>query len=271
MSVTKIINYPDKGKDRFIDFFKNAPRLVGQTIYTKLTADILAGATALSVSLSDNFKNGQSIRVGNGFLAETRIIINIPDSTTLTIDALVNDHSQYDMVILVPGAGLSTVYLDQVQQVEDVFYELLNGRSLSDAVGQQLDNLGKTLGYLRPGGMGDIAYRADLTAWIQWLQSQGEINRLLFILKALTDSTIVTLHEAFPGAAVMTFDGKIYDAADPDNPIVGDGINLAAKMENAAAAGVRLDVVYDPVGSFTWDDVTDTWDVGLWAALLPIT
>ena len=270
MSITKIVNYPDKGRDRFIDFFKNAPRLIGQTVYTKLTADVLTGATSLPVSLSDDFKSGQSIRVGNGFLAETRIITIIPDSTHITIDALVNDHVQYDMVIIAPGAGLSTAYLDQVQQIEDVFFEILNGYSLDDAIGQQLDNLGKTIGYSRPGGLSDTGYRADLRAWIQWLLSQGEINRLLFILKALTDSTVVTLHEAFPGAAVMTFDGVIYDAADPDNPVVGDGMNLADKMEKAAAAGVRLDVVYDPAGSFTWDDLTDTWDAGLWAVSLPL-
>ena len=137
-----------------------------------------------------------------------------------------------------------------VQELEDVMFQLLQERSLTDdfnppgseAVGVQLDNLGIILGLNRYTDQTDESYRLDLKSWVRYLLSQGEAEVMIFVLKALTDSDDVCLQEYFPGHVILLFNG-----------IVLNGENLSSIMDKCAGAGIRVDITHYSETPFRFD------------------
>jgi hypothetical protein len=143
--------------------------------------------------------------------------------------------------------------LDQVNDAEEMFFQLLDERSIDNATGATLDIIGIILGKQRYSLQTDDSYRLDLKSWIRYLFSQGEINTLIFVLKELTDSNTVILQEYFPGHVIMLFDGTILNVD-----------NLISTINKTAAAGVRVDITpYTPT-SFRFDSGPG-YDQGLYS------
>jgi len=125
------------------------------------------------------------------------------------------------------------------------------------ALGVQLDNLGKIMGLARYSGQSDVEYRLDLISWVRFLFSQGEGDTLLFVLKALTNSTTVSISETFPGSVILYFDGVIYNEE-----------NLSSLMDRCAAAGIGVDLVPVSDTTFRYDTPGVGYDEGLYTIAL---
>ena len=148
---------------------------------------------------------------------------------------------------------LMSAICKQLNDLEDMFFDLLEKRSIDVATGINLDVIGKIIGLSRYSGQTDTSYRLDLKAWVKYLFSQGEINTLTFVLQNLTDSVNVILEEYFPGAVIMFFDGTILNAD-----------NLHNIMDNTAAGGIRLDLIWFDSDRFRYDSGPG-FDIGLYA------
>jgi len=162
------------------------------------------------------------------------IVDHVQDEKDRRITLFANDKDTFDEFM--------RIILSEVNEIETMFNDILTKTNIDDAFGYTLDVLGKIIGLSRYSGQTDSSYRLDLKAWVKYLFSQGEINTLLFVLKALTDSTNVSLREYFPGSIMMYFDGVYLNAEF-----------LASTMKKTAMAGIRLDVVYDMAGGFRFD------------------
>jgi len=142
------------------------------------------------------------------------------------------------------------------QELENVFFDLLLKRSLThefndeddedkQAIGAQLDGIGRVLCLDRYTDQTDDAYRSDLKGWVRFLFSQGEPETLIFVLDVLTDPVNpIQLIEFFPGTVVLEFDGTVLNED-----------NLVSIMDRCAAAGVKiwLTLFEDPAFRFDGD------------------
>jgi hypothetical protein len=133
-----------------------------------------------------------------------------------------------------------------MQEVEDMFWDLLTKRGLNTAVGVHLDNLGRIVGQLR-GGLSDDSYRTRIRVRIALNKGSGTPNDLLKIFRLLVPAPqAVTLLEQFPAAFVM----RVGDVL----PVVA--ADLAAILQSAKVAGVRAVLEYSLASdsdSFTFD------------------
>lgn len=117
--------------------------------------------------------------------------------------------------------------VDQIQEIEDVLFQLLLNRSIDTATGVQLDRVGRIVGLRRAGSQSDSDYRELLLIQIQSNLSNGEINRFIQILKSFTGSTTVSITELFPAALQAIFDGNAPD-------------DIHNRMDAVLAGGVEL-------------------------------
>lgn len=136
--------------------------------------------------------------------------------------------------------------VDQVQELEDTFFAMLEKRGILSAEGAQLDMIGKIVGLARATGQSDEEYRNLLEVQIQSNLSKGEIERLITIVKAFTNSTKTELQEFFPAYVQITYNG------DVDNP--SDLLHLA---DAAAAGGVKIVLLQVPLVPFVFEGDDD--------------
>lgn len=123
-------------------------------------------------------------------------------------------------------------YLGQAQEVEDALWQLYVDRRLANAVGVQLDVIGKIVGEVRKGRT-DAVYRTWLGARILANRSNGRPEELIAIVKAVTPaSTTVWVEEEFPAALTVHAVGAV--DAETGNALA-QLLALAAR-----SAGVRL-------------------------------
>lgn len=91
-----------------------------------------------------------------------------------------------------------------VQAIEDAFWQLYTERSLDDATGAQLDNLGTLVGQPR-NGYGDADYRTHLRARVKANRSSGNPDAILEILRLVVPApTTLDLDELYPAAFRVT-------------------------------------------------------------------
>jgi hypothetical protein len=129
-------------------------------------------------------------------------------------------------------AAMITAIVAQLQEAEVVAFQLLTLRSLSTAQGSQLDQIGVVVGLSRLG-LSDDAYRAQLKGQILVNTSQGNPERLIEVVRIVTNSALVILHEPTPGYVQISFDGTITQEESI----------FKAKIDSVAPAGVRLQLV----------------------------
>lgn len=156
--------------------------------------------------------------------------------------------------------GFITAVVNQVQDIEDAIFFMIDARSLAQATGLQLDNLGTLVGRAR-GGFDDDFYRILLYVQIGQNTSQGGAEKIINIYKLLTESSLVHYANLNTGSIML----------GADAPIAQDQINfIYQNMELVAAGGVRIDhlVCFDPLEPFAfagnntdapgagWSDIT---------------
>jgi len=144
-------------------------------------------------------------------LAKERIIEQYKDATNLKaiLDSMVN----------------------QVQDLEDVFYSLLDGRWIENATGQTLDDFGTIVGQNREG-FDDDFYRVLIYVKIGQNVSEGEPERLIDVYKIISQANLVYFEDHFPAGLTLSSDGSIADELITF---------VYEKIQSVAGAGIRVD------------------------------
>ena len=96
---------------------------------------------------------------------------------------------------------------EELDELEEVWFELLTDKSLRTAVGKQLDVVGVILNLTR-NGMSDEDYRERLRYQIAINASNGTPDELISLTKVLTNVTTVKLEERFPAEVRLTLGGE---------------------------------------------------------------
>ena len=129
-----------------------------------------------------------------------------------------------------------TSYLEQVQVLEDDFWEVFSNRWVDTATGIQLDRLGEIVGETRQSSSDD-EYRAFIRARIRVNRSNGKMPELVSIVSLILDGGAVTAREYYPSSIVI----GAYDAL----PVSARRVNRM--LQRAKAGGVRIDLIYSKV------------------------
>lgn len=140
--------------------------------------------------------------------------------------------------------------VEPVQRFEDTAWQVFTERSIlnPNTVGAQLDQIGAKVGQPRLG-MADADYRRILAARISANRSDGLIEDLITITRAVVDDEDVTIEieQQFPAAVVVRLGGA---AVTTDVALILIGI-----LRKAVAAGVRCFLEYltaAPSASFSF-------------------
>lgn len=120
-----------------------------------------------------------------------------------------------------------TLFLKQIQEVEDTFFQILDAGNIDLAEGVQLDLIGYILGVTR-NGMDDSTFRDYLKFQVIVNTADTTYESIYNAFFALTSSEDIRIIEAGTAFGCLFFSGK-------------DAFNSTAKdlMENVKAAGTR--------------------------------
>lgn len=111
--------------------------------------------------------------------------------------------------------ALLTAFLTQIQELEDVASSLITDRTISSAVGEQLNILGRIVGQPREG-RDDDTYRLWIQARILINRSSGTAEEIYTVLKLLTqqlDEGSFKIADEYPARFVIT----LYDAISTED------------------------------------------------------
>lgn len=127
--------------------------------------------------------------------------------------------------------ALTTVYIQQLQELEDALSDLLTETNLGNAVGIHLDNIGAIVGELRLG-RSDSQYRIAISARILLNTSNGTIEDVIALAIASTEILLtIEITEYFPAS----FNARIVEVIDP---LVVDTDAIAAIISSGKPGGV---------------------------------
>lgn len=124
-------------------------------------------------------------------------------------------------------------------------------RYLNTAQGVQLDGLGQILGLARIPGQSDQSYREDLQFQIFVNQSNGTPEDVIFILKYLTDASMIWYDENYPAGYTMATNGLVF----PPNPS-----DLLTVLQNVSPAGVEFTALIATYNTNPFTFSTDPFD-----------
>lgn len=128
--------------------------------------------------------------------------------------------------------ALSTVYIQQFQELEDALSDLLTETNLDNATGIHLDNIGAIVGEPRLG-RDDTQYRTAIGTRILLNTSNGTIEDIIGImLSTLGSSASATITEFFPAAFIAEIDTTV-DLA------ITDVDQIASLITDGRPTGVR--------------------------------
>ena len=126
--------------------------------------------------------------------------------------------------------SIISAFTDQIQELEDTFFDLLNKRVISVAEGEQLDQLGTILDEPRRGFSDDI-YRVKLLSKISRNISEGTPEDLIGIFKILMQAGLVAYSENYPAEINMMA---------VDSSQIGSDEEIKEAILGAKPAGVAL-------------------------------
>lgn len=137
-------------------------------------------------------------------------------------------------------------FMPAIQELEQMFVDLGTMRTLANAQGVNLDNLGTLIGLARSPGDDDDTYRRKLYAEVKVNTSQGQPEQLIQVFQLFTAAQMVLLFEEFPGEFIVDSE---YLPPDQDTANL-----LLVILKKVAAAGVRpaMLVSFDAVDSFAY-------------------
>lgn len=142
--------------------------------------------------------------------------------------------------------ALATAYLDQIQDLENAFSDLLTETTIDDSVGIHLDNIGSIVGEPR-AGRDDVQYRTAIKARIQLNTSGGTLEDVVALAIAVANAPVtIGIIELFPA-------GFLASIKEPLDPAVTDVDRVASFIAAGRPAGVRGLLTSGVLGSFQYD------------------
>lgn len=137
--------------------------------------------------------------------------------------------------------ALVEVLVAPLQELEGVFWDVLDLTDLEDATGEQMDVLGRVINQER-AGLDDDTYRLWLRARVKLNRSSGTVPEIIEIFQLiLPPGADVALLQEFPKAVALAASGV---------PLTADQAALYLLFLGAAVdAGVRY--------TFQWNDAVD--------------
>lgn len=125
--------------------------------------------------------------------------------------------------------GLLEALCIPIQELEDVFFNMMDNRSIYSALGQQLDLWGEVLAQPRNGITDDELYRITLLAKVAQNISKGTPEDVIVVYKLLMRADYIEYQEEQPARFSLTAVGS--------NPI-GDISDIKEAVRAAKPAGV---------------------------------
>lgn len=135
-------------------------------------------------------------------------------------------------------AGWMSAFTAEVQEIEDAFFGLLLQRFLSNAVGEQLNIIGRRVGLERKG-LDDVRYRVFLRAWIRANRSSGTGDDVLEVADLALQGADITFIPSYPAAFVL----EVTEALGED------ALTIASLISRARLAGVNGQLLYNEVAA----------------------
>jgi hypothetical protein len=156
--------------------------------------------------------------------------------------------------------AMITALVNQVQEVENALFELIDERTLDTAVGVQLDGIGSILGEDREG-KSDSDYRTALRARILLNIGSGTPEELIEMVSLLTGSKNNELTEYHPAALTIFVLGAL---------TFTEASNVNAALQSGKPAGVLAHLIYgeSPTAELFQYDLGPGYDQGKWATIL---
>lgn len=106
-------------------------------------------------------------------------------------------------------AALLTSYLDRIQELEDAIWSVIEGRLIDQAVGVQLDILGKLVGQSRID-LDDEIYRTRIRTRIRANRSLGHPEDLIAVTQTCIGLDIPFEHrELYPATTIIDIEGSL--------------------------------------------------------------
>ena len=145
--------------------------------------------------------------------------------------------------------GIVSSYLVQAQELENVFISLMVDRYVDNAVGAQLDGIGRVVGQPRESRT-DVDYRAAIKGRITRNGANSRVEDLLALFVLLLPNHTFELTEG-PGPAAFRI--RIVEAlvpvTDPSPEVISD------QLRDAKGAGIRATLLWSE------DDESDTFTI----------
>jgi uncharacterized protein YjgD (DUF1641 family) len=129
--------------------------------------------------------------------------------------------------------NIINIYTTQIQEIEDILYDMFLNRSVQNGIGNQLDLIGYIVGAERQGWSDDI-YKLVLFAKIGQNVSNGEPERIIDILKLLSQATIVHFMNLGNAEIELGTDGII------DSNLINF---VFANLSESLAGAIRLNII----------------------------
>jgi len=144
-----------------------------------------------------------------------------------------------------------TVYLRQIQELENAYSGILTDTTIDSSEGLQLDNIGVLVGEPR-SGRSDLQYRTAIRARIGLNTSEGTLEDVVAIAISVAGAPVtVTIVELFPAG----FLAIINEAIDP---LITDVAKIGSFVASGRPAGVRGLLIFGVLGSFQYDGPAGT-------------
>lgn len=141
--------------------------------------------------------------------------------------------------------GMIRCFVDQIQELENAYCDMLAKRTIDGAEGDILDEMGTIVVQDRLGFLDDF-YRNLLKAKVGENTSQGEIEKIIQITQILSDATLIHLQEWFPAGIGLSLN------TDIDSSLIDFFYQRLNRIE---VATVRLEalICFDDTEAFAFD------------------
>lgn len=141
---------------------------------------------------------------------------------------------------------LVSIFVGQIQELEDAFSDILTETTIDNSVGVNLDNIGLIVGEPR-AGRNDTQYRIAIKARIGLNTSGGTIENIISIVISVANAVVtVEIIEYFPAS----FTARIIE---PIDPAVTDTDRIAEFIKGGRPAGVNGHLEFAVAGAFQFD------------------
>ena len=148
-------------------------------------------------------------------------------------------------------AALLTIFMNQIQDLEDALFELITDRTIDAAIGVQLDILGDIVGQPDRAGLSDDNYRTIIRARIKVNRSDGHGDQMIEILLLIAlglqfveTPVQILFTDHHPAGFVLQILTKL-GAVDPSAMVPDVSVEIIFRLlDDARGAGIDFQFVY---------------------------